>query len=243
MGCILDGNGLGRIGMKEILVVDDERVLRESLKRDLEGEGYAVRTARDGEQALAMIAEKKPDLVLLDVMMPKMNGFRCCEEIRRTYDLLPVIFLTAKDTEADQVRGIGLGADDYISKDAGDALLFARIRRALARLEKIPAGFGDSSGRFVRLGGISVDVNNLGVIENGGEIGQLTKTEVGILVCLDANRGETVTFDDLITDLRGNGFACEDAMLYTHMSRLRSKLGKAGDMISSIRGVGYRLIT
>ena len=228
--------------MKDILVVDDERVLRESLKRDLEGEGYSVRAARDGEQALAMIAEKRPDLVLLDVMMPKMNGFRCCEEIRKSDGLLPVIFLTAKDSEADQVRGIGLGADDYISKDVCDALLFARIRRALDRLEGMPAGAPGNHVRFVRLGAVSVDAENLSVVEDGREVCRLTKTEADILLCLNARRGEAVSFDDLISDLRGNGFACEDAMLYTHMSRLRGKLGRAGDMISSVRGIGYRLI-
>lgn len=229
-------------GMEEILIVDDERVLRESLKKDLEAEGFAVRTARDGAHALKMISEKRPDLVLLDVMMPKMNGFRCCEEIRRTDELLPVIFLTAKDSETDQVRGIGLGADDYISKDSCDALLFACIRRALARASKTREKLAEGSARLVRLGGIVADVKSLGVTEDGREIGWLTKTEADILACLDAHRGETVSFDDIITDLRGNGFACEDAMLYAHMSRLRAKLGKAGDMIATVRGVGYRLI-
>lgn len=109
--------------MSEILIVDDERLIREGLKMTLQGEGYEVRTARDGDEALNKIAERRPDLVLLDVMMPRMNGFRCCEEIRKTDPLLPVIFLTAKDSEADQVRGIGLGGDDYVSKATGDALL------------------------------------------------------------------------------------------------------------------------
>ena len=88
--------------MAEILVVDDERVLRDGIKAVLSGEGFEVRTARDGEEALRKIAEKRPDLVLLDVMMPKMNGFRCCEKIRGTDRILPIIFLTAKDAEADQ---------------------------------------------------------------------------------------------------------------------------------------------
>ena len=228
--------------MDEILIADDERVLREGLKKALEAEGYAVRTARDGEQALKKIAEKRPDLVLLDVMMPNMNGFRCCEEIRKTDELLPIIFLTAKDAESDQVRGIGLGADDYISKDACDALLFTRIRRAITRSKKSVSKLAESESRLVRIGGIVADVKSLVVSEDGDEISRLTKTEADILICLNANRGETVSPDDLITDLRGNGFACEDAMLYTHMCRLRAKLGKAGDMITTTRGVGYRLL-
>ena len=228
--------------MDEILIADDERTLREGLKKALEEEGYAVRTARDGEQALVKIAEKRPDLVLLDVMMPKMNGFRCCEEIRKTDELLPVIFLTARDSEVDQVRGIGLGADDYISKDACDALLFTRIRRALTRSRKACERLAEGTPRLVRLGGITADVKTLVVMEDGNEIGRLTKTEADILICLNARRGETVSPDDLITELRGNGFACEDAMLYSHISRLRGKLGKACDMIATTRGVGYRLL-
>ena len=232
----------GEKGMDEILIADDERVLREGLKKALEEEGYAVRTARDGEHALRKIAEKRPDLVLLDVMMPKMNGFRCCEEIRKTDELLPVIFLTVKDSETDQVRGIGLGADDYISKDSCDALLFTRIRRALERAKKAGEKLADCAVRHVRLGATVADVKSLDVMEDGNATNRLTKTEADILICLNAHRGETVSFDDLITDLRGNGFACEDAMLYTHMSRLRGKLGKAGNMITTIRGVGYRLL-
>jgi len=228
--------------MSEILIVDDERVLRESLRANLEGEGYSVRTARDGEDALKKVSERRPDLVLLDVMMPKMNGFRCCEEIRRRDGLLPVIFLTAKDSETDQVRGIDLGADDYISKDSCDALLFACIRRALVRARRIGEKQTEDDVDLVRIRNVVADMKSLVVKEDGREIGQLTKTEADILLSLNAHRGEMVSLDDLITDLRGNGFACEDAMLYTHVSRLRSKLGSAGDMITTMRHAGYRLL-
>jgi len=226
----------------EILIVDDERALREGLKAELLGEGYGVRTARDGEEALKKIAERRPDLVLLDVMMPKMNGFRCCEEIRRIDALLPVVFLTAKDAEADQIRAMGLGADDFVSKSASDALLLACIRRALARARKVDEKVADGSDRHVRIGGVIADVQSLVVTKDGNVIAHLTKTEADILRCLNAARGEMVVFDDLITDLRGNGFACEDAMLYVHMSNLRRKLGPAADMIVNKRGVGYTLM-
>jgi len=228
--------------MAEILIVDDERVLREGLKAELLGEGYEVRTARDGEDALKKVAEKRPDLVLLDVMMPKMNGFRCCEEIRKADALLPVVFLTAKDAESDQIRAMGLGADDFVSKSVSDALLLACVRRALDRARKVNETFAAGNARYVRLGSVVADIQALGVTENGGEIARLTKTEADILRCLDARRGEVVVFDDLITDLRGNGFACEDTMLYSHVSHLRAKLGKAGDLITTTRGVGYCLL-
>ena len=227
--------------MAEILVVDDERVLRDGIKAILSGEGHAVRTARDGDEALRKIAEKRPDLVLLDVMMPKMNGFRCCEKIRETDGLLPVVFLTAKDAEADQVRGIGLGADDFVSKGASDAVLLARINRALERAKAFGEAARRASGTMIALGGITVDLKTLAVMEEGREIARLTRTEADILKIFNSQRGALIVPDDIITELRGNGFACEDTMLYMHISNLRKKLGVASGLIVNRRGVGYGL--
>ena len=227
--------------MAEILVVDDERVLRDGIKAVLSGEGFEVRTARDGDEALRKIAEKRPDLVLLDVMMPKMNGFRCCERIRETNRILPVIFLTAKDAEADQVRGIGLGADDFVSKNASDAVLLARINRALERSSAFGEAARRVSGTTIALGVVSVDMRTFVVMENGREMARLTRTEADILKLFDSQRGELVHSDDIITELRGNGFACEDTMLYMHISNLRKKLGAAADFIITRHGFGYGL--
>ena len=228
--------------MQEILIVDDERVVREGLKRMLLGEGFAVRTARDGEEALARIAEKRPGLVLLDVMMPKMNGFRCCEEIRRQNGLLPVIFLTAKDSEADQVRGIDLGADGFVSKGAGENLLLASIRRALQRTGRIADLVACAAARTLRLGNVVVDFKTLAVNEGEREIARLTKSEADLLKILEEKGGMLVETNDLIAELRGQGFACEDTMLYMHVSNLRRKLGSAADKIVNRRGVGYCLV-
>ena len=227
--------------MSEILLVDDERDLRDSLAEVLKGEGFAVRTAADGDVALSKIDEKRPDLVLLDVMMPRMNGFCCCEEIRRRDPLLPVIFLTAKNSEMDQVRGIGLGGDDYVDKGASDALLLACIRRALARSQKMREELTGGGDPVVRLGDVEADTKFLVVRQKGREIARLTKTEADLLRYMDANRGELLVFDDFITELRGNGYVCEDTMLYSHISHLRRKLGKAGSLILTTRGVGYSL--
>ena len=227
--------------MAEILIVDDEKALRDSLKIILLGEGFEVRMARDGDEALEKIAEKRPDLVLLDVMMTRMNGYKCCEKIRETDKLLPVIFLTAKDSETDQVRGISLGADDFVSKSASDSVLLARVNRALARSSAIGESFKSASAATIVLGTVSVDMKTLAVTEKGKEIARLTKTEADILKLLDAQRGELVIQDDIITDLRGNGFACEDTMLYVHIFNLRKKLGSASSKIINKRGVGYGL--
>lgn len=225
--------------MAEILVVDDERVIREGLKANLQGEGFAVRTARDGAEALEKIRERKPDLVLLDVMMPKKNGFCCCEAIRRGDPLLPVVFLTARDSETDQIRGLGLGGDAYVSKASSDALLLACVRRVLARARKTAEKLDE--GVVIRLGEISVDVLTCAVTEEGREIARLTKTEADILRVLGNHRGELLVIDDLITEVRGNGCSCEDSMIYSHVSNLRRKLGRAGNLIVSNRGAGYRL--
>ena len=227
--------------MAEILVVDDERTLRDGIKAILSGEGFEVRTARDGDEANRKIAEKRPDLVLLDVMMPKMNGFRCCEKIREKDQLLPVIFLTSKDGETDQVRGMSLGADDFVSKAASDSVLLARINRALARSNAIGESVRSASGMSIVLGAVSVDLKSLAVTEKGEEIARLTKTEADILKLFDSHRGELIVPDDIITELRGNGFACEDTMLYVHICNLRRKLGSAGAMIVNKRRVGYGL--
>lgn len=227
--------------MAEILIADDERVLREGLKAMLLGEGHAVRTARDGEDALRKISERAPDLVLLDVMMPKMNGFKTCEEIRKADRAVPVIFLTAKDSEADQVRGLGLGADDYVSKDAGETLLLARINRALARRASLSEIATKSGTRLIRLGRIRVDMKTLVVSGPNEEIARLTKTESDILRLLDSERGVFFSTEQIISELRGQGFSCTDSMLYSHMSNLRHKLGASGALISCNRNAGYCL--
>ena len=229
--------------MAEILVVDDERIVRDGLKARLGGEGFAVRTARDGADALAKIAERRPDLVLLDVMMPKMNGFRVCEEVRRTDGALPVVFLTASDSDGDQVRAIGLGGDDYVLKSAPAAVLLARIGRALSRVSAIVASDQVRGRRVIRVGNVSVDMATLSVTEGGQEVARLTRTEADMLGVLHSANGKPVSIDDIITKLRGCGFSCEDAMVYVHMGNLRRKLGAAGRMIVNHRGEGYAIVT
>ena len=225
--------------MAEILIADDDRLIREGMKALFAGEGFSVRTARDGEDALKKFAESRPDLVLLDVMMPKANGFKACEEIRRLDRLVPIVFLTAKDSEADEVRGIGLGADDYVSKTAGEAVLVARVRRALERAAAIDAEV--SPPRVLQLGAVTVDFDRLTVSGSGAD-GRLTRTEADILQLLALRAGSPMTGDELIAALRGEGYACEDSMLYSHVSHLRRKLGPAGCLLANDRSTGYRLM-
>lgn len=221
--------------------MDDELAVRKGVRDFLVAEGFSVRTARDGEDALKKFSDARPDIVLLDVMMPKLNGFRTCEEIRRMDASVPVIFLTAKDSDLDQIRGLGLGGDDYVSKDVSEAVLLARVNRALERSRRQDEQRATHGGEKIRLGSVTVDLRTLSVCEEDAEIAVLTRTEADLLKCLDAKRGELVLFSDLIVALRGNGYACEDEMLYVHMSHLRGKLGAASEKISTKRGVGYVL--
>ena len=152
------------------------------------------------------------------------------------------LVLTAKDSETDQVRGIGLGADDYISKDAGEPVLLARINRALARAATFGAPVAERKGHPIRLGKLHVDLNSLSAVGPGGEIIRLSKTEVDILKILDSDRGRFFTLDRIISELRGRGFACEDSLVYVNISRLRRKLGPVGELISCNRSAGYCLL-
>lgn len=223
--------------MSEILVVDDERAIRNGQRALLKAEGYAVRTAKNGDEALTAFAESRPDLVLLDVMMPGRNGFSVCEEIRRSDALVPVVFLTAKAGEADQVRAFGLGADDYISKTAPAGELLARVRRALDRSEAIRSAM--SGARTTSIGSVSVDYDALTISGDGIEE-RLTKTEADFLWLLDTERGRVFTYGEILDILRGGGISTVP-VLQTHMSRLKRKLGRSGEMIINERGLGYLL--
>ena len=202
------------IRMNEILVVDDERTIRAGLKRVLTEAGFSVRMARDGKSTLAALDEKRPDLVLLDVMMPGEDGFTVCERIRLDDRELPVVFLTAKDAESDLVRGLAVGADDFVSKSESDAVLLARIRKTLER-----AG---------RLNGTDAPDN-------------LTKTEADIYRYLLDNLGEWMSYREIFDAIRGAGYYGDEGAIRSHISRLRGKLPKAY-AIESKRGRGFALL-
>ncbi len=222
----------------EILLIDDERTLRNSLKDVLAAEGFAVRTARDGLEALKKLAERRPDLILLDVAMPKMNGFAVCAEIRKRDRILPILFLTASESEADQLRAIGLGADDYIVKTTDDSVLIARIRRALERVDSICA---EVHGRHqLRLGSLTVDFDAM-TVEGHGVSERLTRMEADFLQLLASVPGKCYPLEEIFQAVRGAGSVGEDGAVYASVYRLKRKLGRYGELIDNVRG-GYRLI-
>lgn len=222
----------------EILIAEDEPVIREGLVELLQSEGYVVRAAVDGVQALEMFHERHPDVVLLDAMMPRKNGYVVCSEIRAVDASLPILFLTAKDGDADELRGLALGADDYVSKTTSLAILLARVA-AVVRRAQIRTATGASNGHF-RIGCWDVDAVNCMLVSESGERRELSFREVELLRFLVRHPGETHSRDSLLTKFWGRDFDGDENVLSVTVCRLREKLGPSGDCIQTLHRKGYR---
>lgn len=217
----------------DIIVADDERVIRQTISSLLETNGYAVRTAKDGEGALRLYREKRPDLMLLDVMMPKGDGYAVCETVRRTDVDTPVLFLTALDSDQGELRGLDAGADVYIPKTVSNEVLLARIAAAIRRhRHDAPTGEFDFAGWHV-------DPTKLSMCRKSGPSVSLSEREVAVLRLFAGHPGEVFSHDFLETRFWGVDFAGGDSALKLMIYRLREKLDAAGDGIRSVRGSGY----
>lgn len=225
--------------MAEILVVDDERIVREALKAVLEGEGHVVRLATTGEDALEKYRASRPDLILLDVMMPGRNGYSVCEEIRRGDATIPVLFLTAVEAEANEIRGMAVGGDDYILKTAPTEVMLARVRRALDRQNRQAAALHFSE---LRLGAARIDFTARCILFEDGSSERLTGAELDILRALASDRSRYFTLDEICVMMHGENHRIEAGTLRSQISRLKLKLGKCGELIHSERFLGYRLL-
>lgn len=221
-----------------VLLAEDESVIREGLAALLESEGFAVEAAADGEAALERFAARRPDLVLLDVMMPKLNGYRVCTEIRKADADVPVLFLTAKDGEAEELRGLSCGADDYVSKTASQQILLARIASVLKRAGRRD---GDSppDGGF-DFAGWRVDTAGCRLMSEAGPGPELTLREIELLRLFARHPNELFSRDHLVTRFWGADFAGDEGVLTAALIRLRRKLGAAGARIEGVYGRGYR---
>lgn len=224
--------------MSELLIVDDDRIVREQLKLLFESEGYVVRIASNGEKAITEFLETKPDLVLMDVMMPRMNGYAAAKRLHEIDNKVPIIFLTAKDSDADEMYAFSVGAHDFISKSVEGCLLVARVRRALERTIEIS---GDDDSDQVNIGELKVDFSLGTVHSKEKNVEYLTKTELDLLKLLYDAHGAYLSMNSIISSLRGLGFACIDTMLYVHICNLRKKLGANGVKIICERKQGYKL--
>lgn len=220
-----------------ILVVDDERDLVELLSVNLEAAGHHVRQAHNGDEALRSATEFPPDLVILDLMMPGLPGTEVARRLRanpRTARV-PIIMLTARAAEADQVVGLSLGADDYITKPFSMKVLKARVDAVLRRASASPLS------ENVSIGPLTLDLAaHEAIIE--GEVLKLTPTEYRLLCALVEAQGRTLSRAQLVDFAMGPGIAVTDRVIDVHIAAVRRKLGAFAEMIRTVRGVGYRIV-
>ena len=229
--------------MAEILIVEDHAPFRETLAELLEDAGYVVRTATNGLEALDAFSEKRPGLVLLDVMMPGRDGYAVCAEMRAKDPLVPILMLTAKNAEPDRVRGLQRGADDYIDKTVGTRELLARIGTALRRAGAIAASMPEqpasSLGASFMIGSHRVDGVRLRLISARGREQAIAPREVKILKYLVEHAGESVSREALIEFLWDGEYAGTTRSIDQAIWRLREKLGADGRRIVTMHGAGY----
>ncbi|HUF11907.1 MAG TPA: response regulator transcription factor [Longimicrobiales bacterium] len=221
-----------------VLVVEDERDIAALVAYHLTREGYRVSTTASGDEALRAASTERPDIVVLDLMLPGLSGYDVIQELRRRPGLedVPVVFLTARREEADRIRGLELGADDYITKPFSPQELVLRVGTILRRV-RAPAVTG--SGRTVRIGPVEADLDAKRVSVAGREL-TLTPTEYRLLTSLMERRGRVQTRKQLLQSAWDVHVDIETRTVDMHIQRLRHKLGEAGDLIETARGFGYR---
>ena len=221
--------------VKSILVVDDERNIVDLLRLYLEKEGFAVVAAFDGEQALDLHARHEPDLVILDLMLPKRDGFEVCCEIRRRGDT-PVIMLTARGDDVDSIVGLELGADDYVTKPFNPRALVARVKAVLRRSDGSTRG-----GRPFEVGDLRVDPRRRDAYVGERRL-TLRPREFDLLVALARDPGVVLTRDVLLEGVWGTDFPGETRTVDVHVAELRKALAPDGPEIETARGYGYRMV-
>src|SRR5215218_3457657 len=219
-----------------VLVVDDERAVRDSLRRALELEGYVVELAADGEEALERLAQNgEPDAVVLDILMPRMDGLEVCRRLRREGHRLPVLMLTARDEIENRVAGLDAGADDYVTKPFALEELLARVRALLRRS-------GSATDEVLRFADLELDPGTREV-RRGGDLIELTRTEFSLLELFLRNPRQVLTRSIIFERVWGYdfGFASNSLDVYIGYLRRKTEAGGKARLIQTVRGVGYTL--
>jgi len=226
----------------QVLVVDDEPNIRELVQVALKFHGCSVTTAATGKDALRRAETDAPDLIVLDVMLPDMDGFEVCRRLRSAGNEVPVIFLTARDTSSDTVTGLAIGGDDYVTKPFSVEALVARVRAVLRRASRNSRGdAGDGDGDILRAGDLEVDEARWTVRRGGTQV-ELSPTEFRLLTYLIRHQGRVLTRSQLLENVWGWDYAGESQIVETYVSYLRRKLDPLGPpLIHTQRGVGYSL--
>ncbi|MGB0453094.1 MAG: response regulator [Bacteriovoracaceae bacterium] len=232
----LDTSGAPAMNTNKILVVEDEEDIRELIHFNLFKEKFEVVTCADGEEALNLAKSQKPDLILLDLMLPKLDGVNVCKLLKEDNNTktIPVIMLTAKGGEDDIIKGLESGADDYITKPFSPKILVARIKTVLRRTSD-----KDSSEQSIEKFGIKIDPSKRKVMIDDVEL-NLTYTEFQILYLLANKAGQVFTRSQIVDSVRGTNHAITDRSVDVQIVGLRKKLAGKDALIETVRGVGYR---
>ena len=227
--------------MKRILIIEDDLAILRGLKDNLEYESYEVLTAVDGEHGYGLLKEKKPDLVILDIMLPRMSGFVFCRKIRGEGLTTPVLMLTARGEEKDRVAGLDVGADDYVTKPFSVPELLARVRALIRRVELSKTGDLPAEAQF---DDVSIDFKRFEA-RRAGKVVEMSRKEFGILRLLAARAGEVVRRDELLDEVWGYDQYPTTRTVDNHIALLRGKLEADPAnprRLLTIYGVGYRLV-
>ena len=226
-----------RDNMQTILIIEDERDLAELVAFNLEQEGYRAVISLDGLEGLETAARLLPDLILLDLMLPGMLGTEVCKRLKKSEETLriPVVMLTAKGEEIDKVVGFEVGADDYVVKPFSTRELLLRVRAVLRRTATEAV-----ASTIIKVGAITIDAERHLVSVNGEEV-SFTTTEFKLLDTLVKRLGRVQSRDVLLRDVWGYNFVEDTRTVDTHITRLRTKMGEAGEMIKTVRGFGYKM--
>lgn len=220
--------------MAKILVVDDEQKIREVIREYSEFNGFEVTEAADGMTAVGLCKLNDYDLIIMDIMMPKLDGFSACKEIKKIKDI-PVIMLSARSEEYDKLFGFELGIDDYVVKPFSPKELMARVNAVLARKQ----GNAQSQPQVLEFDGLSINIAARSVSVDGEKV-ELTPKEYDLLFYLVENRNIALSRDKLLADIWGYDFFGDDRTIDTHIKNLRNNLGKYRDYIVTLRGIGYK---
>ena len=220
--------------MAKLLVVDDEAKIREVIKEYAEFNGHEVDEAGDGMSALGLVKLNNYDQVIMDIMMPKLDGYSASKEIRKIKDI-PIIMLSARGEEYDKLFGFELGIDDYVVKPFSPKELMARVNAVLARRKARE----ESGIKVLEFGGLSINIQGRSVVVNGEKV-ELTPKEYDLLFYLVQNKNIALSRDKLLSDIWGYDFFGDDRTIDTHIKNLRNNLGEYRDYIVTLRGVGYK---
>ena len=232
------------VGAKnKVLIVEDDRTLRETLRYNLVADGFDVVVAEDGGEGLMAARSENPDVIVLDLMLPTLSGIEICKSLRRDGSITPIVMLTARDAEVDRIGGLESGADDYVTKPFSVRELLARVNAQVRRMEMLKTYSETTPEQVIELGGLVIDGSSRTVKLNGETL-ELRPREFDLLAHLAANPGRVYTRDQLLQDVWGFAYAGDTRTVDVHVRWLRLKIEEDPahpKMLGTVRGVGYRI--